>query len=167
VSIREASIDDIPAIQAIAHEAWPVAYYPAILSAEQLAYMLDLLYNERVLREAMTAKNQHFFLLEMEGMGQGFASCTPHYTSSDVTHLNKLYLRPGMKGTGAGRILLDHAIAYAERTGDRFMELNVNRLNPAIGFYKHMGFRVARDEVIDIGNGYVMDDHVMVRELTP
>ena len=45
------------------------------------------------------------------------------------------------------------------------MELNVNRFNPAKRFYERHGFQVVRDEVIAIGNGYVMDDHVMQRAL--
>ena len=51
--------------------------------------------------------------------------------------------------------------AAAREAGDRAIELNVNRHNPASGFYERHGFRVVRDEVIDIGQGYVMDDHVM------
>jgi len=41
------------------------------------------------------------------------------------------------------------------------VELNVNRFNNARWFYEKIGFRVVRDEVIDIGQGFVMDDHVM------
>ncbi|MBK7271419.1 MAG: hypothetical protein IPI07_18550 [Flavobacteriales bacterium] len=39
----------------------------------------------------------------------------------------------------------------------------MNKRNEAIGFYEHMGFRILREEVIDIGSGYVMDDYVMGR----
>jgi ribosomal protein S18 acetylase RimI-like enzyme len=45
------------------------------------------------------------------------------------------------------------------------MELNVNKRNKAIAFYEHQGFRIVREEVIDIGHGYVMDDHVMARQI--
>ena len=39
--------------------------------------------------------------------------------------------------------------------------LNVNKYNNAIHFYTKLGFTKVKDEVIDIGNGYVMDDYVM------
>jgi len=165
VIIRRATPEDIPAIRAIALEAWPAAYFPGILSAAQLAYMLELLYNERVLRESMEKKNQHFFLLENAGTATGFSSCTPHYARSTVTHLNKLYVLPSVKGKGAGKRLLEHMLAFSADQGDRVIELNVNKRNEAIGFYEHMGFSILREEVIDIGSGYVMDDYVMGRSL--
>lgn len=163
--IRKGGIEDIPIIRSIAHATWPHAYYPAILSAEQLAYMLDLLYSEKALSDAITGKNQHFFLLEQEGSAVGFASCTPHHAKSTVTHLNKLYVLPEAQGTGAGHELLEHILRYAGQQGDQLVELNVNRHNKAIAFYGRHGFRVVRDEVIDIGRGFVMDDHVMSRAI--
>ena len=45
------------------------------------------------------------------------------------------------------------------------LELNVNKNNPAIHFYKKLDFVISRQEVIDIGNGFVMDDYVMTRIL--
>jgi ribosomal protein S18 acetylase RimI-like enzyme len=45
------------------------------------------------------------------------------------------------------------------------LELNVNKYNPALGFYKKLGFSVISEEVIEIGEGYVMDDYIM--ELSP
>jgi ribosomal protein S18 acetylase RimI-like enzyme len=39
--------------------------------------------------------------------------------------------------------------------------LNVNKNNNAQYFYNKLGFIISKEEVIDIGNGYVMDDYVM------
>ncbi|MBK8339993.1 MAG: GNAT family N-acetyltransferase [Flavobacteriales bacterium] len=159
--IRSCTTDDIPAIQTIAQATWPVAYYPHILGTEQLAYMLDLLYSTGALHTAMTEKDQRFLLLETTAGPTGFASYTPNYRSAHITHLNKLYVLPSAQGTGAGIALLDRVIAEARDLGTRSIELNVNKRNPAVAFYQHRGFRIKRDEVIDIGQGYVMDDHVM------
>jgi ribosomal protein S18 acetylase RimI-like enzyme len=43
--------------------------------------------------------------------------------------------------------------------------LNVNKYNSAIQFYHKIGFEIAKEEVIDIGNGFVMDDYVMEKQL--
>jgi ribosomal protein S18 acetylase RimI-like enzyme len=43
--------------------------------------------------------------------------------------------------------------------------LNVNRFNPAVSFYEKYGFRTVKEEVIDIGQGFVMDDFVMALEV--
>ncbi len=163
--IRPAGTEDIPVIRRIAQETWPHAYHPAILSAEQLEYMLRLLYSEQALNEAMTKKNQHFFVLDLDGTPVGFASCTPHHARSTVTHLNKLYVLPSTQGTGAGGKLLNHVIGHAAAQGDQVIELNVNKRNKAFAFYEHHGFTIVREEVIDIGRSYVMDDYVMARPL--
>ena len=39
--------------------------------------------------------------------------------------------------------------------------LNVNKYNKAKIFYEKLGFVISKEEVIDIGNDYVMDDYVM------
>jgi hypothetical protein len=39
--------------------------------------------------------------------------------------------------------------------------LNVNKYNKAQYFYSKLGFAIIKEEVIDIGNDYVMDDYVM------
>jgi hypothetical protein len=39
--------------------------------------------------------------------------------------------------------------------------LNVNKHNSAVEFYLKKGFIKDREMVLDIGNGYVMDDYVM------
>ena len=165
--IRSASVEDIPVIRAIAHATWPHAYFPVILDKPQLDYMLDLIYSEAALLEAMTRKNQHFFLLEQQGTFTGFAGCTPHHARSTVSHLNKLYVLPSAQGTGAGKDLLEHVLRYASEQGDKLVELNVNKRNKAVAFYERHGFRIVREEVIDIGHGYVMDDYVMGRTLPP
>lgn len=44
--------------------------------------------------------------------------------------------------------------------------LNVNKRNEAsIAFYRHCGFAVREEVVIDIGNGFVMDDYVMAKPI--
>jgi ribosomal protein S18 acetylase RimI-like enzyme len=45
--------------------------------------------------------------------------------------------------------------------GLTYLELNVNRQNTAIGFYKKLGFKIIAEEDIPIGNGFFMNDYVM------
>lgn len=161
MTMRPATVEDIPAIRSIAHATWPVAYVPSILDVPQLDYMLELLYSERALSEAMTKKDQRFIMMNDGERDIAFAGYTLHYHGSRVTHLNKLYVLPGKQGTGSGKKLVDLVVKAARQAGDEAVELNVNKRNVAITFYQHMGFRIHREEVIDIGQGYVMDDYVM------
>lgn len=161
---RHASIADIRIIRAIAHTAWPVAY-GSILSPAQLAYMLELMYSEAALREQMTVKGHRFIIAEDKGQPVGFAGFEHGYMGQHRTRLHKLYVLPGTKGTGVGAQLLSAVERAARDARDGQVELNVNRFNPSKDWYLRRGFVIERDEVLGIGQGYVMDDHVMVKEL--
>ena len=164
IGIRQATVADIPAIQALAHAAWPVAY-GTILSPEQLAYMLELMYSEAALARQMN-EGSVFLLAEQHGTIIGFSSHSLHHHGKAVTRLHKLYLHPERKGTGVGRQLLRAVEEAGKAAGDGVLNLNVNRFNPSVDFYRHLGFQVAHEEVLDIGAGYVMDDFVMERPIT-
>lgn len=49
--------------------------------------------------------------------------------------------------------------------GPARVELNVNRHNPAVAFYEHMGMHKDREGDFDIGHGYFMNDYIMAMEL--
>lgn len=162
-TIRPATQADIPTIQAIAHAAWPVAY-ASIISAAQIAYMLDRMYGTPALQDQFGAKGHRFLLAHAEDRAIGFAGFEHHYRPQR-SRLHKLYVLPEVKGGGVGHALLASVLREARANGDTQIELNVNKHNPAKVFYQRHGFTVERDEVLDIGNGFVMDDHVLVRPL--
>lgn len=166
MSLRPATEADIAKIRAIAHATWPVAY-GAIITPGQLGYMLGLMYSSESLLAQMQQQGHRFLLFHEEGVAQGFASYEQGYNGLRSTRLHKLYVIPTAQGTGVGRTLLHAVVAAAREAKDLKVELNVNRFNTARWFYERHGFRIVRDEVINIGQGYVMDDHVMKLELHP
>lgn len=165
MNIREGTIADIPVIQGIAHATWPVAY-GGIITPEQIAYMLDLMYGTPALEAQFGPMGHRFLVAEQDGDAIGFAGFEHGYTPGR-SRLHKLYVLPAVKGTGVGHALLDAVLMAALKAGDTAVELNVNKHNPAKDFYLRHGFTVERAEVLDIGQGFVMDDHVMVRQLLP
>ena len=158
--IRPASFNDIPYIQQIAKETWPQAY-GKILSKEQLEYMLGLLYSAPSLQQQMH-DNHHFFLAIQNYAPIGFASFSQ--VETDVYKLQKLYVLPKIQKSGAGKQLLQTVITVAKSMGGKQLLLNVNRKNQARSFYEKYGFKIMKEEDIDIGNGYFMNDYIM--ELT-
>ncbi len=48
-------------------------------------------------------------------------------------------------------------LAQAIENHQKAIFLNVNKYNKAIHFYTKLGFTKVKDEVIDIGEGYVME----------
>ena len=162
MNIRPAGLADIPLIRSIAHATWPMCY-AGIITPEQIAYMLGRMYSTKVLDDQMM-NGHHFLLSEHHGTATGFAGFEHGYRPAR-TRLHKLYVLPDAQGTGAGRALLEAVFGAAVSAGDQGIELNVNKRNPAVGFYRKNGFSIERDEVLDIGSGFVMDDHVMLRPL--
>ena len=53
----------------------------------------------------------------------------------------------------------------ARADGCAAVELNVNRNNPAVHAYKHLGFDVAAEVIANIGCGFIMDDYLMRKPL--
>jgi ribosomal protein S18 acetylase RimI-like enzyme len=159
--IRPATATDIPAIRHIAHHTWPVAY-GQLLSKEQLGYMLALMYSVESLEEQMN-KGHQFYIAELDGKPHGFASVSQE--DENRYKLNKLYVLPGTQKTGAGKALLQQAINFAKENKGRQLFLQVKKDNPSKTFYDKQGFTVIGEVVLDIGNGYVMDDYYMAIDI--
>lgn len=157
LSIRRAMIKDIPLIRELSQKIWP-ATYGAIISSEQLEYMLELMYSEEALKKQMD--EQHEFIIVSDGAEPiGFASFS--LVEPAKYKLHKIYILPGSQGKGAGRFVIEQVIKAIIRKGGTALKLNVNRNNKARGFYERLGFIMIGEEDIDIGNGYFMNDYIM------
>jgi ribosomal protein S18 acetylase RimI-like enzyme len=77
------------------------------------------------------------------------------------TKIHKIYVLPETQGTGLGRQFFELVKEKSIENNQKSIFLNVNKQNHAIHFYTKLGFTKVKDEVIDIGEGYVMDDYVM------
>ncbi len=157
LSIRNANLSDIPAIRVLSQQTWPDTY-GEILTPEQLIYMLDMMYSDESLKEQME-KGQQFLLCLENDIPVGFASFSE--TESRIWKLHKIYVLPNQQGKGIGKKLVDHIIEIIRPQHAKALQLNVNRHNKAKSFYERLGFTIIRDEDINIGNGYYMNDYVM------
>lgn len=155
---------DYPTIERIAHQTWPDTF-GAILTPEQIAYMLHWMYRPEALAQQVEQKG-HVFLMAVDGMGEavGYVSYEVNY-KSQTTKIHKLYLLPQTQGQGIGRLLIEAVAERAKAADNNALALNVNRQNRAVQFYERMGFAVRETEDIDIGNGYWMQDYVMIKPL--
>lgn len=161
--IRPASFNDIKYIQEIAAITWQPTYTP-ILSKDQVEYMLGKFYSTPSLEDQM--KNKHYFFLALQSFAPvGFASFS--HAGEKTYKLEKLYVLPETQKTGAGKKLLETVKTVAKSMGAETLILNVNRKNKAKAFYEKNGFAVIREEDIDIGSGYFMNDYIMSLTLSP
>lgn len=162
--IAPAGTTDIYTIEKLAHAIWPECY-GEILSKDQLDYMLNKFYSPQSLQEQIEKLHHHFILIFQGETAVGFADYSFKENSPSIYRLNKIYVLPSLQGAGYGKELLQYICELAAAEGARSVELNVNRHNPALHFYKKKGFEIDHEEDIDIGEGYYMNDYVMIKKI--
>lgn len=163
IEISPAKTEDLIQIQSIAHRTWPHTF-GAILTPEQIDYMLNWMYDLKNLEKQLNAGHQ-FFLAEDSDETLGFIGIEPNYEPGKLK-IHKIYILPSAQGKGVGKKLFSKIREVAKENRQKTLTLNVNKENkPAIDFYLHSGFKEVKREVIDIGNGYVMDDIVFELEI--
>ena len=165
-TIRRASADsnDINAIGFLAQQIWPDTY-GAILSPEQLKYMLDLFYNPDALSRQMREDKHQFIIVEQGEEAIGFAAWGP--VEPGMAKLHKLYVLQTGQGKGLGRAMLDFIYGNLREEGVSKLRLNVNRHNKAQRFYEKLEFKIIGREDIDLGNGYYLNDIILEASVPP
>lgn len=193
IHISKASGEDIMCIHDMAQVVFRHTYRE-ILSPEQMEYMMDWMYSPANLQKQLD-EGHVYYIAYRDGKPCGYVSVQPEGIADDgrlLFHLQKIYVLPSEQGHGLGRALFDRAVAHVreavlareaahvqevaggcteecvegcvEGCGAR-IELNVNRNNPSIGFYHHLGLRILRQGDFHIGNGYYMNDYIMGLEV--
>jgi ribosomal protein S18 acetylase RimI-like enzyme len=164
ITISTATSNDYKTIQGIAHQTWP-ATYAAILSKEQLDFMLDAFYSEEALINDVVSKGHHFLLVKEDEVVLGFASYEHNYQEKNRTRIHKIYVLPQTQGKGIGNMLIGYIEKLAIENHSTALSLNVNRFNKALSFYQKKGFEIIKEVDIEIGHGYLMEDYVMEKQL--
>ena len=156
--------EHLPALAELAGVIWR-QHYPGIISHAQIDYMLGKMYSLDVLREDLCSRGIRFYRLVVDGRMAGFASIGS-LDAPGVWKLHKIYLLPELHGCGLGSRLLQHCEAEAHRLGARRLQLAVNKRNlRPIAAYKRNGFTVVKSVVTDFGEGFVMDDFILAKDL--
>jgi GNAT superfamily N-acetyltransferase len=163
IEITQLHKDDIVIVNQLAHEIWPYTFRD-ILSKDQISYMLDWMYSLETLQEQVQT-GYIYFLAKLDGIAVGFLGLEPNFPDENQLRIHKIYVKPNLHKKGIGRALLNHTIDIAFDLDQTSLHLNVNKFNDAVGFYKHVGFNITKEENIDIGKGYLMEDFVMELKL--
>jgi len=155
VSITEVfDAEDLRETARIANISWTETYVP-IIGREQTEYMIEKFQSYDVMLDAIE-QGQRYYLISFERTHCGYF-CLAY--ENDKVFLSKLYVLKEFQRKG----IATSAFEFIKILCDgRKIYLTVNRNNlKAISFYGKAGFVKAYDQVKDIGNGFVMDDHIM------
>lgn len=151
-------------VQEIAKITWPIAF-GEILSKEQLAYMMDMMYRLDVLASQLI-KGHEFYIFILNNQAVGFMGIEANYNEQPKLKIHKLYILPNFQGKKIGEKFISFAEKRAKELNQNILTLNVNRYNKALHFYEKLGFEIVKSIDLEIGKGYLMEDYVMDKLFT-
>ncbi len=163
IEIIEATSQDLPVIQQIADQTFYITYLP-LQPKEKVDYLFDRMYSTSSLTKQMN-DGQIFILAKDETEYLGYASYEINYKNQSKTKIHKIYIMPNAQGKGVGKELVNYISGIAKQNKCEAMLLDVYRHNPAIQFYEKIGFKKVAEQITDVGNGFVMDDFVMEKNI--
>jgi GNAT superfamily N-acetyltransferase len=155
---------DCATVAALARTIW-LAHYTTIISREQIDYMLEGRFTPENLARYIDANDRWMHLLRVAGEPVGYLGYALTATPREMK-LEQLYLLPELHGRGLGRLMMARVERHARALDCDTLMLQVNKRNTvASRVYFASGFSVRSEAVIDIGNGYVMDDYILEKHL--
>ena len=161
--LRVTAAADIDAVAALASRIWEHHYVP-IIGREQTEYMVARFQSASAITRQI-ASGYEYYLVRDGGQAVGYFAIVPSPEEGSAL-LSKIYVHPEWQGKGIGRRIVVFAEDRCLCMGIRKLWLTVNRHNAgSIAFYERVGFRKTEKLVQDIGNGFVMDDFKMVKQL--
>jgi GNAT superfamily N-acetyltransferase len=162
MNIREAFPDDIPLLVSVANDVWEPTYRH-IISPEQIRCMMQDMHTPEAYQKQM-AEGHRFFIALDDDRILGFISFHPHAVEASVMRIPKLYVGKSGQGKGIGSALIHALAAECLSMGMSMLELNVNRYNKALYFYRRIGFYIDRSEDLFF-KGYPLSDYVLRKQL--
>lgn len=158
------SVETKPQIEEVARLAADIwhEYYITLITREQIAYMVDKYQSVPAIEEQIGREGYAYYLMQAGETAVGYMAVKP---DSDTLFLSKFYVAKEHRGQGYASQADAFLDELCEASGVNRIWLTVNRDNrSSIAVYEKKGFRIVREQVADIGNGFVMDDFVMEKE---
>ncbi|HEY4366399.1 MAG TPA: GNAT family N-acetyltransferase [Steroidobacteraceae bacterium] len=152
----------IAAIAALAQEIW-YEYYVPLIGLVQVEYMVAK-FQSAAAMHAQIREGYEYFLIQGDAALCGYIAVQPQPAERRL-FISKLYLHRAARGAGTGRLAMEFIEGLARDRDMPGLWLTVNKGNPAVKTYERLGFRIEAPLVMDIGNGFVMDDFRMEKDL--
>ncbi|CAK0774952.1 diamine N-acetyltransferase [Gammaproteobacteria bacterium] len=154
---------DIASVAELGRDIW-TQHYPAIIGFAQTDYMLNILQSSPAIAQQIAA-GYYYYIVTDAGHRVGYFAIVPDSVGRNA-QLSKIYVKQARRKQGLGEAIMVFVERYCIERGIRELWLTVNRHNAgAIAFYRHIGFTRLEGLKQDIGNGFVMDDYKMVKQL--
>ncbi len=165
IEFKELSTPEaLEVVRKIAAVVWPRTF-AGILSPEQIAYMMEMMYAPAVMEKELAA-GYRFEVICADGEPVGYISYSAYAEHPGTAKLHKVYLHHDCHGQGLGQRMLDHAQAQCRKLGFARILLTVNKQNKrAVRAYQRNGFSTVDAVKVPIGHDFYMDDFIMQKDL--
>ncbi|WP_417609892.1 GNAT family N-acetyltransferase [Owenweeksia hongkongensis] len=157
MNIQKTKAEDFSRIETLAREIWEEHYTP-IIGTKQVAYMLEKFQSVAAMQKQTKEGYAYFMINE----GEELVGYLAFKEEQHGLFLSKVYVHSKARGKGLGKAAIEFVNTEVQKRGLKQIRLTVNKYNHnTIAAYLKMGFAKTRELVIDIGEGYVMDDYEM------
>ena len=159
--ITVTNMELVYSLTAVADDIWREHYTP-IIGEKQVDYMLDKFLSPEALVEQINS-GYEYFLISYDYTFAGFAGICE---KDGELFLSKLYIHKDFRRKKVGSYMIQKFVEICKLRELKKIWLTCNRNNTkSLAIYEHLGFKKVREEVTDIGNGFVMDDYVLEYEI--
>ncbi|WP_336785728.1 GNAT family N-acetyltransferase [Paenibacillus sp. MMO-177] len=155
--------EQIAEVARLAEQIWR-EHYVAMITIEQIDYMIDKFQSVSAITDQIQNQGYEYYLLQQQdGTAAGYISIR---VDNGKLFLSKFYVSKAHRGQGYASQAMQFIEQLCKERGLSHVWLTVNRDNASsIAVYEKKGFINVREQVADIGNGYVMDDFIMEKEI--
>jgi len=155
------TVEHFDLIEGLARRIVPDFYEPFFERATA-EYLVESGHTAAAL-SAQAGRGYRHFLLEGDGRPVGYFSLA---VEEERVLLSHFYVLREFRGRGLGQLAMDFIDREVMAMGGRRIELFVLRENSAaVGLYRKNGFVVAGEVLTRLGNGAVLEDFLMRKEI--
>jgi ribosomal protein S18 acetylase RimI-like enzyme len=153
---------DFKTIAELAKEIW-TEHYTSIIGTDQVNYMLDKFQSETAIQHQIKIDKYNYHIISNKQKPVGYLAFK---TEKNALFLSKIYISKGARGQGLGKLAMNFIEKQAKQSKCKKIYLTVNKQNiNSIKAYQKIGFKTIEALVMDIGNGFVMDDYKMEKAI--
>lgn len=170
--------NELENIHHLAQNIWK-EHYSNILTDGQIQYMVSNFQSVQAMEKQLKEGYKYLQILarsesEEEKLVGYFSFVQKNDNSNQSSEdeknlaifLSKLYIEKAFRNQGIARSVILYLKRIAQKQDCKSIWLTVNKQNThSIEAYKKLGFKTYREDSVDIGRGYVMDDYYMKMDL--
>lgn len=154
--------NSIKVVAQLAEEIWHQHFTP-IIGKDQVVYMVDKFQSGPAITQQIE-DGYEYYIIESDNKPAGYFAI--QLRENGNLFLSKIYIKSSLRGKGIGRQAIEEIIKKGHELYANKISLTVNKYNTdSIQAYLKIGFKNVDSVVADIGNGFVMDDYILEKQI--